>query len=387
MPAATSRYGLVWQGARYEGLVTVFLEHLGAFGGRILDADGRVVVDRARSGACAHLHAGCDRERRLRAAVGADVAGRTGALRLSERRTPRSCATGRMPGRCCRTASVAGRGPRRRRAVSRRAGRTADGRAGRRTARRQRLSANSRRSRGRSIAFLTAPEQMLERARLAVAAAGAPLALRRRPRWPTRCRSRSTTLRASLDDGHRAAGHAGLQRAVRDPAGPRCTARSPGRPQPTTRCARPRGEIARCCSREPDCRCREARHEPRSRSEPRSAARRAGSSRRRCCSSSPAGAGARSSTTAWEALHSHDLRLPWLGRRSSASTTSPRPPAIRGSVAALLRTVRLRGDQRADRARARSGAGAADARRGARTRVGARRRAAAVGRSRRSSRR
>lgn len=38
-------YGLVWQGARYEGLVTVFLEHLGAFGGGILDADDRVIVD------------------------------------------------------------------------------------------------------------------------------------------------------------------------------------------------------------------------------------------------------------------------------------------------------------------------------------------------------
>jgi ABC-type glycerol-3-phosphate transport system substrate-binding protein len=38
-------YGFVWQGARYEGLVTVFLEHLVGFGGRILDADGRVVVD------------------------------------------------------------------------------------------------------------------------------------------------------------------------------------------------------------------------------------------------------------------------------------------------------------------------------------------------------
>ena len=37
--------GFVWQGARYEGLVTVFLEHLGGFGGRILDDDGRVVVD------------------------------------------------------------------------------------------------------------------------------------------------------------------------------------------------------------------------------------------------------------------------------------------------------------------------------------------------------
>ncbi len=39
------RYGLVWQGARYEGLVTVFVEHLAAFGGAILDGRGRVVVD------------------------------------------------------------------------------------------------------------------------------------------------------------------------------------------------------------------------------------------------------------------------------------------------------------------------------------------------------
>jgi multiple sugar transport system substrate-binding protein len=39
----TPRYGLVWQGARYEGLVTVFLEYLGGFGGRILD-EGRVTV-------------------------------------------------------------------------------------------------------------------------------------------------------------------------------------------------------------------------------------------------------------------------------------------------------------------------------------------------------
>jgi ABC-type glycerol-3-phosphate transport system substrate-binding protein len=38
-------FGFVWQGARYEGLVTVFLEHLGAFGGAILDPEGRVVVD------------------------------------------------------------------------------------------------------------------------------------------------------------------------------------------------------------------------------------------------------------------------------------------------------------------------------------------------------
>jgi multiple sugar transport system substrate-binding protein len=42
---ASVPFGLVWQGARYEGLVTTFLEYLGAFGGAILDAGGRVVVD------------------------------------------------------------------------------------------------------------------------------------------------------------------------------------------------------------------------------------------------------------------------------------------------------------------------------------------------------
>jgi len=38
-------HGFVWQGARYEGLVCVFLEHLGAFGGRILDDEGRPALD------------------------------------------------------------------------------------------------------------------------------------------------------------------------------------------------------------------------------------------------------------------------------------------------------------------------------------------------------
>ncbi|MHB1224774.1 MAG: ABC transporter substrate-binding protein [Gemmatimonadaceae bacterium] len=40
--------GWVWQGARYEGLVTVYLEILTAFGGRIMDDAGRVVVDDPR---------------------------------------------------------------------------------------------------------------------------------------------------------------------------------------------------------------------------------------------------------------------------------------------------------------------------------------------------
>jgi multiple sugar transport system substrate-binding protein len=38
------RYGLVWQGARYEGLITNFLEYLGAYGGTILEG-GQVVVN------------------------------------------------------------------------------------------------------------------------------------------------------------------------------------------------------------------------------------------------------------------------------------------------------------------------------------------------------
>jgi ABC-type glycerol-3-phosphate transport system substrate-binding protein len=43
------RFGMVWQGARYEGLVTVFVEFLGAFGGAIVDDQGRVAVDSAEA--------------------------------------------------------------------------------------------------------------------------------------------------------------------------------------------------------------------------------------------------------------------------------------------------------------------------------------------------
>ena len=92
-------FGFVWQGARYEGLVTVFLEHLGAFGGAILDGGGRVVVDsepavraltfmrdaiHARRASCRRP---CSRGRRSR--------------RASRSRTARrpSCATGRMRSR------------------------------------------------------------------------------------------------------------------------------------------------------------------------------------------------------------------------------------------------------------------------------------------------
>lgn len=40
------KYGVVFQGARYEGLITGFVEYLGAFGGRIIDDKGEVVVNR-----------------------------------------------------------------------------------------------------------------------------------------------------------------------------------------------------------------------------------------------------------------------------------------------------------------------------------------------------
>ncbi|MCA9597855.1 MAG: extracellular solute-binding protein [Myxococcales bacterium] len=43
--ADLERGGLAWQNARYEGLVTVFQEVLGAFGGRMKDDQGHVVVD------------------------------------------------------------------------------------------------------------------------------------------------------------------------------------------------------------------------------------------------------------------------------------------------------------------------------------------------------
>ncbi len=63
-PAAAERagipYGFVWQGARYEGLVTVFLEQLGAFGGRIMDDSGHVTVD---------SHAGVEALRYMRRAL------------------------------------------------------------------------------------------------------------------------------------------------------------------------------------------------------------------------------------------------------------------------------------------------------------------------------
>ena len=86
-PARTGRsgYGFVWQGARYEGLITTFLEYLGAYGGTILEG-GRVVVDspaglRALSEMIGEIYRERDRPRgRAHLARGGDP------VRLPERR-------------------------------------------------------------------------------------------------------------------------------------------------------------------------------------------------------------------------------------------------------------------------------------------------------------
>jgi len=49
MTSGETPFGLVWTGARYEGLVTVFVEYLAAFGGGILSDEGRVIVDEPKA--------------------------------------------------------------------------------------------------------------------------------------------------------------------------------------------------------------------------------------------------------------------------------------------------------------------------------------------------
>ncbi len=78
-------FGLVWQGARYEGLVTVFVEHLGAFGGAILDGDGRVVVDAGPAVRALTFMRDAIHRDAVVPARGAHLAGGTDPLRLPER--------------------------------------------------------------------------------------------------------------------------------------------------------------------------------------------------------------------------------------------------------------------------------------------------------------
>jgi multiple sugar transport system substrate-binding protein len=68
MTSGETPFGLIWTGARYEGLVTVFVEYLAAFGGGILSEEGRVIVDEpkaveALSRMCRANHRGCRADR------------------------------------------------------------------------------------------------------------------------------------------------------------------------------------------------------------------------------------------------------------------------------------------------------------------------------------
>jgi len=157
-------YGLVWQGARYEGLVTVFLEYLTAFGGEVLDATGRAALD--TPAARAALQA-------MRSAIDSGLVPRA-ALSWQEEQTRFAFQNGRAPfmrnwpyaypllqqpdsrvrGRFAVSAMPAGSG-----------GRPAAALGG------SQLAINGRSDQPqaayRVIAFLTAPAQMLERARIA----------------------------------------------------------------------------------------------------------------------------------------------------------------------------------------------------------------------------
>ena len=215
--AGTTRFGLVWQGARYEGLITVFLEHLGAFGGGILDARGRVIVD--EPAAIRALTYMCD-------AIGRDGFVPSSVLTWQEEQVrfafqngdavfmrnwpyawsllqDESAITCGQPVCGC--------------AVSRRRG-------GRPTAALggAQLAVNAR-SANPSLAwelvrFLTAPEQMLERARLAAQLPAPSLAVRER----SPCRGAPDSNRACPPTARRGSPtprDARLQRALRDSAG------------------------------------------------------------------------------------------------------------------------------------------------------------------------
>ena len=90
------RYGLVWQGARYEGLVTVFSEYLGAFGGRILDG-GKVTVGSRGGRAGPDHHARPDLPRRGSCPRARSPGTRRSPASRSRTGRRRSCGTGPTP--------------------------------------------------------------------------------------------------------------------------------------------------------------------------------------------------------------------------------------------------------------------------------------------------
>jgi ABC-type glycerol-3-phosphate transport system substrate-binding protein len=161
---AGMRSGLVWQGARYEGLVAVFSEYLAAHGGEILDREGRAALrTRPARAALEAMHAALYGQGIVPRAVlswqeeHARFAFQNGQA-LFMRNWPYAYAVMQQPG-----SQVAGRF-----AVSALppapAGRSASTLGG------SQLAINARSDAPEAayalIAFLTAPAQMLERARV-----------------------------------------------------------------------------------------------------------------------------------------------------------------------------------------------------------------------------
>ena len=307
-----TRFGLVWQGARYEGLITVFLEHLSAFGGGIVDGRGRVIVD--EPAAVRALTFMCD-------AIARDGFVPASVLTWQEEQTRFAFQNGDAAFmrnwpyawgllQDSSQSRVAGRF-----AVAPFPGEVEDGRPTAALGGAQ-LAVNAW-SANPSMAwalvgFLTAPEQMLERARVAgqlpsrrslydtaSARRGAPDSRRGGP--PT-ARRRGPSPR-----------HARLQRALRGSAGP------------ASSCAHRAGDAdgrpSRGCTRDPRAprtlrprlrgRDTMSRHVAAIEREERRLAR---------WLVAPAllfilvGSLVPIAATGWEALHGHDLRLPWLGR-------------------------------------------------------------------------
>ena len=210
-------YGFVWQGARYEGLVTVFLEHLGAFGGAIIDEQGRVVVDSdAAVSALTFMRDAIGSERDC-AGGRADLAGGADALRVSERpsRVHAQLALRLRPGE--RPRAVGGRRPRRRRRLCPAAGGAPTAALGGSALAINAFSEQPEEA-YRLIEFLLRPEQMLERARdgRPVSAAGR---LYKTPQLAAALELPLQDVAAILDHAVPQTGDAGLQSALRAASG------------------------------------------------------------------------------------------------------------------------------------------------------------------------
>ena len=238
-PGGGPRAGFVWQGARYEGLVTVFQEILTGFGGRIMDDSGRVTVSSPEAARALEW---------LRQAVSPGGISPPAVLTWQEEQTRfafqngdavfmrnwpyaypllEDTAASRVAGRFG-VAPMPGAEPGR-------ASATLGG---------QELAINARSEHPEAayalIAFLTAPAQMLARARVVGQYPTRP-ALYADPRLADALPIAPAVAR----DDHRPrgapAGHAGLHASSRRSSRSGSTGRSPGRPSRPRRCGGPPG--------------------------------------------------------------------------------------------------------------------------------------------------